>query len=168
MRSKKCGGVEKTGKRSMNESKMVTIRDAQPEHESGWRLLWERYCGGCLAADVTAATWRRILDPSASIGAIMAEVDNQVVGFVTYVEHEGTWELKKLCYVEDLYIDKGHRGDVVGVGQALASELVARLERGEWSRLYGITRQDNVVAQRLYRRFSQGEPYMRYVIKGRP
>lgn len=151
----------------MNGRGTVTILDARPEHESGWRMLWELYCGGHLAANVTAATWRRILDPASSIGAIMAEVDNQVVGFVTYVEHEGTWELKKLCYVEDLYIDKGHRGDVIGVGQALASELLARLKRGEWSRLYGITRQDNVVAQRLYRRFAEGEPYMRYVINDR-
>lgn len=149
----------------MNECGTVTIHDARPEHESGWRRLWDLYCDGGIAADVTDATWRRIVDPASSIGALIAKVDNQISGFVTYVEHEGTWELKKLCYVEDLFIDKRHRGDVIGVGQALASELLARLKHGEWSRLYGITRQDNVVAQRLYRRFSKGEPYMRYVIK---
>jgi ribosomal protein S18 acetylase RimI-like enzyme len=144
----------------------MTVELARPEHERGWRELWVLYCGGGLAEDVTEATWRRILDPASSVGALVAVVDDQVVGFVTYVEHEGTWETKKLCYVEDLYIAKTHRGDIAGVGLLLAKSLLERLEKGEWARLYGITRSENVVAQRLYRRFAKGEPYMRYVLRG--
>lgn len=144
---------------------LIEIIPALPEHEHGWRDLWNLYCGGSLADATTNATWRRILDPLSSIGALVAVADGAVVGFVTYVEHEGTWETTPLCYVEDLYVAKAHRGDQAGIGRAFAGALLARLEAGTWSRLYGITRSDNVVAQRLYRRLAKGEPYLRYVIR---
>lgn len=145
--------------------RLIEIFNAVPEHEQGWRALWVQYCDNNLPETTTAATWRRIVDPMSSIGALVATVSGLIVGFVTFVEHEGTWETTPLCYVEDLYVEKSHRGDDIGVAQALASALLTRLEAGEWSRLYGITRAENVVAQRLYRRFAKGEPYLRYVLR---
>jgi len=147
-------------------SKQISITPAGPEHEQGWRELWAIYCGDGIAETVTTATWQRILDPGSSIGAYIAVDNGNVVGFVTFVEHEGTWETKPLCYVEDLYVTKLYRGDKTGIGHSLAAVLLARLRSGEWSRVYGITRTDNVVAQRLYRGFATGEPYLRYVVRG--
>ena len=145
---------------------VIEIVTAGPEHEQGWRALWALYCGGGVGEATTAATWRRILDPASSIGASVATEAGAVVGFVTYVEHEGTWETTSLCYVEDLYVAKSHRGDINGVGQALAGALLTRLRAGEWSRLYCITEADNFVAQRLYSGFAKGVPYLRYVLRG--
>lgn len=144
----------------------LNIIPAVPVHEAEWRELWAQYCGGGLPAETTEATWRRILDEDSPIGCVVAMMDGLVVGFVTFVEHECTWETKSVCYVEDVFVSKLHRGSALGVGFALASHFLQRLQAGEWSRLYGITRAENKLAQRLYSRYAQGEPYMRYVLKG--
>lgn len=144
----------------------LDIIPSTPAYEADWRGLWEQYCGGGVSAETTDATWRRILDKDSPIGCVVAMMDGLVVGFVTYVEHECTGETKSVCYVEDVFVSKLHRGPAMGVGGALAAHFLHRLQAGEWARLYGITRAENKLAQRLYSRYAKGEPYMRYVLKG--
>jgi ribosomal protein S18 acetylase RimI-like enzyme len=147
----------------------VSIVPAAPANELEWRAQWKLYCGSAnVSTEVTDTTWNRILDEHSGVGCIIALANERVVGFATYVEHPSTWELKPACYVEDLYIEKRHRGRVLNVGVQMAEHMICRLEAGEWSRLYGITRAENVVAQKLYAIFSGGEPYLRYVRKPRP
>lgn len=143
------------------------ITAATPAHEPAWRGLWSQYCSGAVPAEITDATWQRILNVESPIGCAVAMICGELVGFVTYVEHECTWETKPVCYVEDVFVSKLHRGPLTGVGFALAEHLLQRLEAGEWARVYGITHADNKIAQRLYSRYAAGEPYMRYLIKGR-
>lgn len=143
----------------------LSIISALPAHETGWRDLWNQYCGGAVTQEVSDATWRRIVDPSSSIGSIVALLENQVVGFITYVEHECTWETQTVCYIEDVFVSKHHRGSTLGVGHAIARHLIERLQAGEWARVYGITHTENILAQRLYGRYTHGEPYLRYVMR---
>lgn len=144
------------------------ILPAASVHTEGWRVLWDQYCGGAITQQISDATWVRILDLANPIGSVVALLEDQVVGLLTYVEHECTWETKSVCYVEDVFVGKRHRGPVLGVGHALAGHLVHRLRAGEWARVYGITRVDNILAQRLYNHYTQGEPYLRYLMKGNP
>jgi len=136
------------------------------EHETGWRLLWDQYCDGAIAAHISDATWQRLLDPASAIGGLIALSGSEVVGFAHYVVHEGTWEVKPICYVEDVFVSKLHRGRGSVVARAMAQTLFQRAHAGEWSRIWGVTAADNVVAQRLYAGFSAGQPYMRYVLRG--
>lgn len=145
--------------------RLLTISAADHGHAAGWRKLWDQYCGGVVTQEISDATWRRILDPSNSIGSVVALLESQVVGFVTYVEHECTWETKSVCYVEDVFVNKLHRGSALGVGHAMADYLMNRLQTGEWARVYGITHVENILAQRLYSRYTHSEPYLRYVVK---
>jgi|GEM_PF-4637598 len=52
--------------------KLTEIVTAAPEHEQGWRTLWDLYCDGHLPEATTDATWCRILDPASAIGALVA------------------------------------------------------------------------------------------------
>lgn len=144
----------------------LIIISAVSAHEADWRGLWDQYCGGGVSAEITDATWRRILDDDSPVGCVVAMIDGLVVGFVTYVEHECTWETKAVCYIEDVFVSELHRGPALGVGFALAAHFLQRLQVGEWVRLYGITRAENMLAQRLYSRYAKGESYVRYVLKG--
>ena len=144
----------------------VEVSAPTQEHEAGWRSLWEQYCDGAIAADVSDATWQRLLDPASAIGGLVALRAGEVIGFANYVVHEGTWETKPICYIEDVFVSKLHRGRGSLVARAMADSLVQRVHAGEWSRLWGITAADNLVAQRLYSGFSSGQPYMRYVLRG--
>lgn len=144
----------------------ISILPAGSAHEAGWRALWPLYCGHMQPApEITDVTWRRILDPNSPMGAVMAVADSEVVGFIIFVTHECTWELKPVCYVEDLYVAKRFRGSRLGIAVQMGQRLIERLQAGEWSRLYGITHADNILAQRLYAPFTAGEPYLRYVLK---
>ncbi len=143
----------------------IEVVEPGASHQTGWRGLWDAYCGGAISAEVGDATWRRLLDPASSIGGLVAVCDADVVAFVTYVEHECTWELKPVCYVEDVFVAPLHRGRDSMVARSMAANLLARLASAEWSRLYGITALDNVLAQRLYSTFSPAQACMRYVIR---
>lgn len=143
----------------------VLIVSAGTEHYDGWLPLWNLYCGGAVTEVVTQTTWQRILDPGSGIGGIVALCDGSIAGFLFFIEHAASWEVKPVCYVEDLSVAKRYRDDERDVGYKLLSHLEVGLRDGTWARIYGITRAHNRLAQRLYARFTVGEAYERYVMR---
>lgn len=145
----------------------MRIRKIEARDEAAWRRLWAGYCSfyeADVSPDVTAYTWRRLLDPTAPVHAVVA-VDNgdEVIGFANYVVHVNTWELKPVCYLEDLFVDPAARAQ--GAGRALIDWLVAAIPGEGWSRLYWMTREDNQRARALYDKFTPRDAFVRYVIK---
>ena len=141
----------------------MTIRDPAAADESGWRRLWAgnlAFYGEDLAEAVTAATWRRILDPASPVFARFAEADGTLVGMTVNVLHEGTWTAAPICYLEDLFVASEARG--AGIGRALIADLVAMGTAKGWSRLYWHTKSGNVQARRLYERFVAADDFCRY------
>ena len=144
------------------------IRSALPSDEAAWRQLWRAYCDFYSAAvgdEVTARTWKRILDPDSAVMCLVAEVDGQVCGFANCVVHEATWEIQPICYLEDLFVAPAARGR--GTGQALIEWLRNAMRAEGWARLYWMTREDNAQARKLYDRFAQADGFVRYVIRQR-
>jgi len=144
----------------------TTIRDVTGADEPRWRELWQGYCDfyeTAMPPEVTAETWRRILDPKRpDFGAIVAERDGKIVGFANYVLHPYTWAIGDQCLLHDLYVDPEIRGG--GVGEKLIRFLQHRgAERG-WTRVYWLTHETNTRARRLYDRFSPASGFIRYTI----
>ena len=77
-----------------------------------------------------------LFGPSPAVYALVAEVDSRVVGFALYFLNFSTWEGTHGLYLEDLFVEPGHRGS--GLGRALLAGLAA-IARGrgyarvEWS-----------------------------------
>ncbi|MBB5761020.1 GNAT family N-acetyltransferase [Methylorubrum rhodesianum] len=141
----------------------MTICDPIAADEAGWRRLWAGYLafyGEDLPEAVTAATWRRILDPTSTIFARLAERDGRLVGMTVNVLHEGTWSAAPICYLEDLFVAPEARG--AGIGRALISDLIAVGKARGWSRLYWHTKSGNSEARRLYDRFVAADDFCRY------
>jgi len=142
------------------------IRAALPSDETVWRQLWRGYCdfySASVGDEVTSRTWKRILDPDSAVMCILAEVDGEVRGFANCVVHEATWETQPICYLEDLYVAPGARGQ--GVGASLIEWLRNAMRAEGWARLYWMTRGNNVQARRLYDRFAEADDFVRYVIR---
>jgi GNAT superfamily N-acetyltransferase len=140
----------------------MIIRDPSPSDESAWKRLWAGYNAFYQASipdAVTERTWRRILDPTSTVFARLADHDGKVVGFTVSVLHEGTWTANPVCYLEDLFVDPAHRRQ--GAGRQLIADLIARARNQRWSRLYWHTRVDNP-ARRLYDAFAQADDFVRY------
>ena len=145
----------------------VTIRPATPADEARWRELWAGYCAFyevSLGAEVTAHTWRRIIDPVAPVHCVLAcDEAGAVQGMANYILHDNTWTLTPVCYLEDLFVDPAVRGRQYG--KALIDWLAAQMATQGWSRIYWMTREDNAYARRLYDRYTPRDAFVRYVLR---
>lgn len=143
--------------------KPAPIRDPAADDEADWRRLWAGYLafyGEDLPEAVTAATWRRILDPATPVFARFAARDGTLVGMTVNVLHEGTWTVAPVCYLEDLFVAPEARS--AGIGRALIADLVDLGTMRGWSRLYWHTKLGNAEARRLYERFVAADDFCRY------
>jgi ribosomal protein S18 acetylase RimI-like enzyme len=141
----------------------TAIRDPRADDEPAWRRLWDgynRFYGTTVPAEVTAATWRRILDPVAPVFARLAARDAEVVGFAICIVHAGTWSIAPMCYLEDLFVAETARGR--GIGRLLMEDAIVHARREGFARFYWHTRADNVAARRLYDRFTRADGFVRY------
>lgn len=144
-------------------SNTISIRDLSPADEPRWRQLWAGYCQHyCtpLPEEITADTWRRMLDPTISIHGRIAELNGAAVGFAIYVLHDATWTLGLACYLEDLFVAPEARG--MGLGRALMEDLLQMGRAHGWSKLYWHTKSDNETARRLYDTFCLADDFVRY------
>jgi len=152
-----------TDGRTANDPAGVALRDPAPRDEPAWRALWSAYNDfyeAKVPAPVTAATWRRMLDPAVPMFGRLAERSGMVCGFSICVVHEGTWTADPVCYLEDLFVDPAVRGG--GIGRALVQDAVDRARDSGWSRLYWHTRAGNAAARRVYDRFASADDFVRY------
>ena len=141
----------------------LEIRDVRTSDEAEWRRLWSGYLDfyrADIRPEVTANSWRRILDPASPVSMRVAERDGKLVGFAIHLSHPSTWVMNEDCYLEDLYVDETSRGG--GVGRALLDDLIALAEQKGWSRLYWHTNEDNARARRLYDSYVRTDGHVRY------
>lgn len=132
------------------------------EDEDAWRKLWASYNAfyeTSVVENVTAQTWRRILDTATSMFGRLAVVDRDIVGFSVNVVHEGTWTVSHICYLEDLFVTPSWRRR--GIGRLLIQDLVELARTNGWSRLYWHTRANNP-ARSLYDEFVKADDFVRY------
>ncbi len=143
----------------------IEVRAASAPDEREWRELWDGYCAfyeTVVPPDVTAETWRRLLDPSEPLEGLVAERDGEVVGFVNCVLHPSTWAAADTCYLEDLFVSPSARGS--GAGRALIEAVLKLARSNGWRNVYWHTRADNARARALYDSFVQADDFVRYVV----
>ena len=92
------------------------------------------------AADQVRATPEQLhaalFGPTPAVHALVAEAEGGVVGFALWFLNFSTWQGVHGIYLEDLYVEPGHRGTGLGKAllQALAEIAVQRgYARFEWS-----------------------------------
>jgi len=141
----------------------VTIRDATPRDEAGWRKLWAQYLDFyqvTLAPEVTDATWARLMDSGSPVKARLLFDGAEMAGFAIHLHHPSTWVIGDDCYLEDLFLAPEARGK--GFGQRLLKDLMKLAKARGWQRLYWHTDEENAVARRLYDRFTPYDGHVRY------
>ena len=145
----------------------VTIRRIEPGDQARWRELWDgytRFYEREPVETVTRHTWARLMDPASPVYAIVADrAGDGVIGMANYLIHENTSSLTPVCYLEDLFVDPGKRGD--GVGHMLIDWLVAEMGRQNWARLYWHTKENNYRARGLYDKYAPHSGFLRYVVR---
>ncbi len=117
-----------------------------------------------MSDDQTNLTWSKLINPQSSIRGLVAEnAEGRVIGMCNYITHENTWTATPVCYLEDLFVETGLRGD--GVGEAMIQELQERMKTEGWARIYWMTKENNYRARGLYDKFTRADGFVRYVLK---
>ncbi len=145
----------------------VLVRPLRERDRDRWPELWDLYLTFYeqqLDAEVTEATWRRLLAREHGMGALVAtDRDGHVVGFAHHVVHAGTWSTRPVCYLEDLVVDPAFRGR--GYGHALIEAMGSRAGELGCKSLYWHTDADNTRARRLYDDVATLSSYVRYDVE---
>ena len=141
----------------------VTIRDLTQADFSAWGLIWQEYLAFYemdLAPEITASTWARLMDPASVVSGRVAEREGQILGFAIHMHHPSTWVMGDDCYLEDLCVSAGSRGQ--GIGRALIDDLIGLAKAKGWQRLYWHTSAKNERARALYDSYVESDGHIRY------
>ena len=155
MRARRSGDVGRWG---VTEIRVLRASDREP-----WESLWHgylRFYRQRLPAEVTAATFKRLLTEDAAPYGLVAVRDGRLVGFVHYLFHSSTWSLKDYCYLEDLYVEPAVRG--AGVGRALIQAVYAVADRVQAASVYWMTQEYNADGRALYDTLARRTSFIRY------
>lgn len=128
----------------------ITVRKAQPEDAAAIvRLIRELAVTANESSSITAAHVVRYLSsPTSSV--LLAQVQGQVVGLISYSLRPDLYHAANSCLIEELVVQGDMRGQ--GVGSRLLAELLARLDEMECAEVSVTTLPGNRRAIEFYRR----------------
>ena len=133
---------------------MTTIRDLHAEDRSDWNGLWAGYLHfyrgqDDVAPEATEQTFARMTEQRDGCFGLAAEADDgTVVGLAHCILHPSTWSVGPTCYLEDLFVEPGHRGS--GAAKALIETAGERARAQGAGVLYWHTQAFNGRARSLY------------------
>ena len=138
------------------------IRAVELRDRDAWAALFVAYgefYETAFSDEVVDSTWRRLLDPTEGIDALVAELDGAVVGFAHYRSHPDTFSTGRDWFLDDLYTAPDARG--TGVATALIDHL-KQLADGT---LRWITAESNTTAQSVYDKLATRTTWVTYEVR---
>jgi GNAT superfamily N-acetyltransferase len=143
---------------------MTEIRELRDGDRAAWTGLWAgylRFYRAELAPAVTDQTFARMTERRDGCFGLGAEAeDGTLVGFAHCVLHPTTWSRGGTCYLEDLYVDPGHRG--TAAARALIETAGDHARTAGAETLYWHTQAFNGRARSLYDTVAQLTSFVHY------
>jgi len=147
----------------------VVVRPVSADDYSDWRVLWDGYNAfygrsgdTALSEEVVHTTWTRFFDQSEPMHALVALVEDRIVGVAHYLFHRSTILREPTCYMQDLFTADALRGR--GVGRALIASLCENAAHAGCTRVYWHTHESNLAAMRLYDSVAEKSGFIVYRI----
>ncbi len=145
----------------------LVIRPVTPKDYDSWLPLWAGYNAfygrsgaTALAPEITRTTWSRFFDPGEPVHALLAEKNGAILGLVHYLFHRSTISIAPVCYLQDLFTSEAARGQ--GIATALILEVYQRAQQAGASRVYWLTHETNLTAQRVYDKVAERSGFIVY------
>ena len=141
----------------------IEIRPVSTADHAAWLPLWQGYLDfyqAEIAAEVSAITWQRFLEPAEPMHAALAWQDGRAVGLVHFIYHRSCWTVGDYCYLQDLFVADGLRGD--GIGRLLIEHVYAQARAAGASRVHWLTQESNSNARQLYDRIADRSGFIQY------
>ena len=109
---------------------------------------------------MTSVTWTRLLDPLEPMGGALAWSGDIASGLVHHIQHRSCWTTGDYCYLQDLFVAKGGRGQ--GVGRALIEHVYTVARTAGCSRVHWLTQESNATAMVLYDSLADRSGFLQY------
>jgi ribosomal protein S18 acetylase RimI-like enzyme len=128
---------------------MITLRDATPKDAASIVQLIGELAISIGERSTLSTTYveKYLLFPGCK--ALLAEVDGQIVGLLSYTIHPNLYHAGETCLIEEFVVRESARGQ--GVGSALLNELLHRMEALGCVEVSVSTMPDNAEAIRFYK-----------------
>ena len=142
-----------------SESNEYQIRNPKDTDRSEWEVLWNEYLvfyESTIPQAHTDMLWARIFDEDHPIRCFVAERtdDTRLIGIVHFFSHVDTWEIRPVCYLQDLFVAKDAR--LHNVGSNLIRRVQEYSERQNRVFVYWQTRPDNHLARKMHDKLTGG------------
>ena len=141
----------------------TAIRPLAATDRARWEPLWQGYLTfykASLTPDITAMTFTRLTGAAEPMGGFVAERDGQLIGIVHWVIHRSTWNIRDICYLQDLFTAPEARG--TGAGRMLIEAVKQMAQAKGCFRVYWQTHESNVQAQGLYDKVAEKSGFIVY------
>ena len=143
----------------------VTVRAIEERDHDAWSPLFIAYGAFYeteFSTEVVESTWSRLIGDGSGIDALVAEIDDTVVGFAHYRSHPDTFSTGRDWFLDDLYTAPEARGS--GAGTALIEQLKQLASSS--GTLRWITAESNTTAQSLYDKVATRTSWVTYEVRG--
>jgi GNAT superfamily N-acetyltransferase len=141
----------------------IVIRSMALDERAVWEELWTDYLdfyNTKISQETKSATWARLHDPNEPLHLLAASLSGKVVGIVHYIYHRSCWTIGDYCYLQDLFVAPAARGK--GVGTELIKQVETIARASGTSRIYWLTKEDNVSARALYDKLADRSGFIQY------
>jgi ribosomal protein S18 acetylase RimI-like enzyme len=141
----------------------ISVKMPQGHEKAHWLPLWQdylRFYETSLPESMSDLTWDRFQDPLEPMHLLAAYDGGQMLGFASFHLHRSTWAPHYYCYLEDLFVAPHARGK--GAGRALILAVKKAAMEAKASRLYWVTRHDNLAARALYESVANESGFVQY------
>lgn len=147
----------------MTDDDAIDIRPLGADDQAVWLPLWRAYqvfYAVDIPGEVTATTWRRLLDPAEPMHGALARRGGAAIGLVHFIRHRSCWTAGDDCYLQDLFVDPACRGG--GIGRRLIDHVRAAATAAGCARVYWLTHETNTAAMQLYDKVAERSGFTEY------
>jgi GNAT superfamily N-acetyltransferase len=141
----------------------MIIRPLAAADRRSWEPLWQGYLesyAANVAPGVSDVTFARLTGGREPMGGFLATDDDVAVGIAHWIIHRSCWTIGDYCYLQDLFVAPGRRGD--GIGRKLIETVYDKARALGCSRVHWLTQETNTGAMRLYDDIADRSGFVQY------
>jgi GNAT superfamily N-acetyltransferase len=143
----------------------VRIRRLEARDRAAWLPLFKGYIAfynATVPDDVVELAWQRLMSRAEGfhLGLVAVDETDTPTGIAHVLFHRSTWSPTWYCYLEDLFVDPGKRGQ--GAGRALIEAVYREADARQCTRTYWTTQEFNYRARALYDQVAIKSVFVQY------
>lgn len=145
----------------------VSVRNLDKTDHVQWKKLWTDYLSfykTTVSDQVYKTSFQRLnSNDLREYQGIVAELNEEIIGFSHYLFHRNLWSTQDTCYLSDLYVVPEMRGK--GIARKLVHKVAQQAKDYGVKGVYWNTQETNYRGRMLYDQVAKKTPFIVYEIE---